>query len=164
MKTIAELSALLGQTLKQQGLKVTCAESCTGGGIAHAITDSEGSSGWFDAGFVTYSNTIKNSVLGVSEHSLSECGAVSEEVVAEMCLGALQQANADIAIATSGIAGPGGGSDEKPVGMVCFGVVFKGKVSTSTEYFSGTRAEVRERSVAHAMRLVIEALETGNTV
>lgn len=164
MNTVAELSALLGLTLKQKGLRVTCAESCTGGGIARAITDTEGSSEWFDAGFVTYSDAIKNSVLGVSEHSLSEYGAVSEEVVGEMSRGALQRAHADIAIATSGIAGPGGGSDEKPVGMVCFGVAFKGKVSTSTEHFSGARAEVRERSVQHALHLVLHTLETENTV
>ncbi len=118
---LRRLSVLAGEKLKAQGRWITCAESCTGGGIAKAITDIAGSSAYFDRGFVTYSNAAKHDLLGVSEATLAAHGAVSEEVVREMAIGALRAARADLALSVSGIAGPDGGSAEKPVGTVWFG-------------------------------------------
>ncbi|MFL0811473.1 MAG: CinA family protein [Agarilytica sp.] len=162
--SIPSLSKTLGNLLFQQRLTITCAESCTGGGVASAITETPGSSAWFNAGVVAYSNDMKQALLGVSERTLSEFGAVSEEVVCEMAIGARDRTRASIGVSTSGVAGPSGGSAEKPIGMVCFGLVVGNKVSASTEYFSGERAEVRSQSVAHALQLVIRALENKSTV
>ncbi|MGP2689815.1 nicotinamide-nucleotide amidase, partial [Serratia nevei] len=120
---LRRLSVLVGEKLKAQGRWITCAESCTGGGIAKAITDIAGSSAYFDRGFVTYSNAAKHDLLGVREATLAAHGAVSEEVVREMAIGALRAAQADLALSVSGIAGPDGGSAEKPVGTVWFGFV-----------------------------------------
>src|SRR5476651_1245601 len=116
-----ELSVEIGSELKAQGLWITCAESCTGGLVAKAITDIAGSSAWFDRGFVTYSNAAKHQLLGVAEVTLHEFGAVSEESVREMAQGALHAAGANLALSISGIAGPDGGTEAKPVGTVWFG-------------------------------------------
>ncbi len=118
--TLGDLALKLGEFLEAGGLTVTTAESCTGGWIAKCITDIPGSSGWFDRGFVTYSNDAKTELLGVSESLLVEHGAVSEDAVRAMAEGALARSRADMAVAVSGIAGPGGGSDDKPVGTVWF--------------------------------------------
>ena len=112
------LASELGATLAARGWRVTCAESCTGGGVACAITEVAGSSRWFETGFVTYANDIKTAVLGVQQTTLATHGAVSEQVVREMALGALERSGADYAIAVSGIAGPEGGTEDKPVGTV----------------------------------------------
>src|SRR5476649_3087640 len=109
-----QLSEQVGNKLKDKGLWITCAESCTGGWVAKAITDIAGSSAWFDRGFVTYSNAAKHELLGVSEATLEQYGAVSEQVVREMAQGVLHAAGADIGLSVSGIAGPDGGSTEKP--------------------------------------------------
>ncbi len=115
-----QLSEKIGRALKARGATVTTAESCTGGWIAKAITDIAGSSAWFERGFVTYSNEAKSQMIGVSEATLRDNGAVSEPVVVEMAIGALRAARADYAISVSGVAGPDGGSVEKPVGTVWF--------------------------------------------
>ncbi|MEE9493691.1 MAG: nicotinamide-nucleotide amidohydrolase family protein [Gammaproteobacteria bacterium] len=132
--------------LKRQRLAV--AESCTGGWLAKVCTDLAGSSQWFECGFVTYSNASKRAMLGVSENVLGEHGAVSLEVVAEMAQGALQNSEAHWSVAISGIAGPGGGSAEKPVGTVCFGWANRGGLTVvSRELFSGGRESVRKQSI-----------------
>lgn len=115
---LMRLSEQVGLALKARGATVTTAESCTGGWLAKAITDTAGSSAWFERGFVTYSNEAKAQMIGVREETLAQHGAVSEPVVVEMAIGALKAARADFAVAISGIAGPDGGSEEKPVGTV----------------------------------------------
>ncbi len=117
---LMRLSEQVGLALKARGATVTTAESCTGGWLAKAITDIAGSSAWFERGFVTYSNEAKAQMIGVREETLAQHGAVSESVVVEMAIGALKAARADFAVAISGIAGPDGGSEEKPVGTVWF--------------------------------------------
>ncbi len=117
-KLLRQLSIAVGNKLKERAAWVTCAESCTGGWVAKTLTDIAGSSAYFDRGFVTYSNQAKHDLLGVKENTLANYGAVSENVVQEMALGALREANADFAIAISGIAGPDGGCAKKPVGTV----------------------------------------------
>jgi len=147
------LSAQIGEALKQRNATVTCAESCTGGWIAKVFTDISGSSAWFERGFVTYSNEAKQELVGVSAASLAQSGAVSEAVVREMAVGARQQSRADYAISVSGIAGPEGGSEDKPVGTVWFG--FAGPddiVMAFRQQFDGDRDAVRRQSVAWALQ------------
>ena len=155
--TIFDLAAALGVQLKQRGWQVTCAESCTGGGVAAAITDIPGSSAWFGAGFVTYSNAHKMRMLGVSEDSLARVGAVSEEVVREMAAGALRAAGADLAVAVSGIAGPDGGTAEKPVGTVWFAWATARSIAAHCHLLAGDRKAVREQAVEVALRGLIDA-------
>jgi nicotinamide-nucleotide amidase len=134
------------------GLRLTVAESCTGGWLAKVITDLPGSSAWFECGYVTYSNRSKQSMLGVTEETLNAHGAVSETTVSEMTQGALKQSCADIALAVSGIAGPDGGSEEKPVGTVCFAWQRQGEAANvSRERFSGDREAVRLQSVRYLL-------------
>ena len=150
----AALELLAGQLINccvTQGKRVTTAESCTGGWITKCITDLPGSSAVLDGGFVTYSNTAKQQNLGVNSITLSEFGAVSELVAAEMAAGALQRSNADIAVAVTGIAGPGGGTAEKPVGTVCFGFAVGDSFDTETLCFNGDRDAVRRATVRHAL-------------
>lgn len=143
---------LLGRQVLERGWMISTAESCTGGEIAAAITGQEGASAWFDSGFVTYSNGAKNKMLGVSELTLLEFGAVSREVVLEMAEGALLAGQADVSVAVSGIAGPGGGTLEKPVGYVWFAWAVKGRMSESVlKQFKGGREKVREQAVAVAL-------------
>lgn len=152
--TYAELRVLskrIGLKLKQENKKITTAESCTGGGIATAITDVAGSSQWFEQGFITYSNQAKVEMLGVSQDTLDAHGAVSEEVVSQMATGAQHKAKADYAIAVSGIAGPSGGTEEKPVGTVCFAWATPNEVITETTHFSGDREEVRIQACFYAL-------------
>jgi len=147
------LSAQIGEKLKQQNATVTCAESCTGGWIAKVFTDISGSSAWFERGFVTYSNDAKQQLVGVRATSLEQYGAVSEAVVREMALGARHAAQADYAISVSGIAGPDGGSAEKPVGTVWFGFAGpQGKTLTFQQHFAGDREAVRRQSVGWALQ------------
>ena len=141
---------------------VTCAESCTGGMIAAALTDIPGSSAAFERGFVTYSNAAKMDILGVSPASLDAFGAVSEAVVEEMASGALKSAKADFAIAVSGIAGPGG-SEHKPEGRVCFALATPQAVFSQTRDFGALgRDAVRSAARDHALQLTREALELGS--
>ncbi|MFJ5459724.1 nicotinamide-nucleotide amidase [Pectobacterium sp. CHL-2024] len=154
---ILRLSALVGEKLKVRGAKLTCAESCTGGWLAKSITDVAGSSGWFDYGFVTYSNLAKQRLVNVNAETLEQHGAVSEAVVNEMSAGALQAAGADFAISVSGVAGPDGGTEEKPVGTVWFGFTDKqGGAFAQTMRFSGDRNAVRLQSVHFALQTLLD--------
>ncbi len=154
------LAQHLGSALTARKWTVCTAESCTGGGIGAAITDIAGSSQWFEAGFITYSNRIKSEVLGVSAELLAEHGAVSEEVVRAMAAGALDRSGADLAIAVSGVAGPGGGSPAKPVGTVCFGWGRRDDLQSQTLNFDGDRAAVRSQTVQQALRYLIEVSQS----
>ena len=152
MSTIPELSIALGATLAARHWTAATAESCTGGLVAGAITDTAGSSGWFDRGFVTYSNEAKIELLGVLPETLDRFGAVSEQTAREMVTGALERSRADIAVAVTGIAGPAGGTADKPVGLVWFAWgVRGGAVEAVSHQFPGDRAAVREASVALAL-------------
>jgi nicotinamide-nucleotide amidase len=147
-----DLATRLGGLLQARGWHVSTAESCTGGLVAGAITDVAGSSGWFERGFVTYSNEAKMDMLGVRAETLAAHGAVSEATAREMAAGALARSAADLVTAVTGIAGPSGGSPEKPVGLVCFAWACRGgAVVSGTRRFGGDRAAVREAAVAVAL-------------
>ena len=161
--TTTALAIELGQSLLARGWQVTTAESCTGGGIAQAITAVAGSSQWFEQGFVTYSNRAKHQQLQVAETSLQEFGAVSSQVVTAMVKGALTQACADIAVAVSGIAGPCGGSEDKPVGTVWIAWADSRQPSSQCFHFKGDRSEVRQQTVVAALQGLIQRLNK-NTV
>lgn len=138
----------------QHGLSVSCAESCTGGLLAGQFTTLAGSSAWFNMSWVTYSNEAKQRLLGVSAEVLQTFGAVSEQTVRQMAQGALQAAQADFAVSISGIAGPDGGSETKPVGTVWFGLANKHGTEASCQHFSGNRDEVRQQAVAFALQFL----------
>lgn len=144
------------QYLKKSNKVMCCAESCTGGMISAAITDIPGSSAVFDRGFVTYSNNAKIDLLGVREETLKDFGAVSTQVAEEMARGAYLNALSDIAVSVTGVAGPDGGSAEKPVGFVCFGVATKEKTISLQKNFEGSRQDIRSQSVDFALQLVLE--------
>ena len=150
---LMQLSEQVGLALKARGATVTTAESCTGGWVAKVITDIAGSSAWFERGFVTYSNEAKAQMIGVREETLAQHGAVSEPVVVEMAIGALKAARADYAVSISGIAGPDGGSAEKPVGTVWVAFASaSGEGITRRECFSGDRDAVRRQATAYALQ------------
>ncbi|WP_247999521.1 nicotinamide-nucleotide amidase [Escherichia marmotae] len=150
---LMQLSEQVGLALKARGATVTTAESCTGGWVAKVITDIAGSSAWFERGFVTYSNEAKAQMIGVREETLAQHGAVSEPVVVEMAIGALKAARADYAVSISGIAGPDGGSEEKPAGTVWFAFASaSGEGITRRECFSGDRDAVRRQATAYALQ------------
>lgn len=161
--SLVAVAAQLGRLLQAGGARIVTAESCTGGLIAALITESAGSSGWFDRGFVTYSNASKVAQLGVGEHTLFRHGAVSEPVVRQMALGALRASRAQVAIAVSGVAGPTGGSPAKPVGTVCLGWAFDpawaegdraaARVFAVSVRFPGDRHSVRMFSARLALRM-----------
>jgi len=154
-----ELSEKIGSALKSHGLMLATAESCTGGGVAQAITDVAGSSAWFERGFVTYSNLAKQQMLKVSEATLKQHGAVSEATVREMAEGALNNSAAHVALAVSGIAGPGGGTPDKPVGTVWFAWGLKnGEILAKRFQFSGNRTEIRRQAVQVALQGVVNIL------
>ena len=162
MPDLSDLSQQLANALLLKQKQLAVAESCTGGWLAKCLTDIAGSSRWFDRGFVTYSNAAKQEMLGVQPATLEREGAVSEAVVCEMAAGALQHSTADISIAISGIAGPGGGVPGKPVGTVCFGLATKEKpYQSDTQYFEGDREAVRRQSVAYALSRLTHVLEHG---
>lgn len=149
---LRELGAKLGDRLRAAGLTVAAAESCTGGWIAKCITDIAGSSEWFDRGFVTYSDEAKMELLGVSRSVLAEHGAVSEDAVRAMTEGALERSRADLAVSVSGVAGPGGGTEEKPVGTVWFCWQRRGgEPMVRAVPFDGDRDTVRRESVKAAL-------------
>ncbi|MCP5088861.1 MAG: CinA family protein [Rhodobacteraceae bacterium] len=147
------------QSCRQLGWHVATAESCTGGMIAAALTEIPGSSDVFDRGFVTYSNRAKQDMLGVLASTLDARGAVSEEVAAEMAVGALANSNADIAVSITGIAGPGG-SEHKPEGRVCFGVAIRGanSITETLEYGAIGRDRVRNAACVHALRALLKSV------
>ncbi|SFN57779.1 nicotinamide-nucleotide amidase [Xenorhabdus japonica] len=161
-KILNQLSIELGKRLKQRKLSVTCVESCTGGWIAKVLTDIAGSSAYFNRSFVTYSNDAKHEMLGVSPESLARFGAVSEQVVKEMAAGALIAAKADVSVAVSGIAGPDGGSEEKPTGTVWFGFAFHVDEDIQTvtyrQHFSGDRDTVRLQAVIFSLKTLLEEI------
>jgi len=158
-KTVQELALLLGEKLTQEGLVVATAESCTGGGVAYAMTEIAGSSLWFDRSFVTYSNDAKMQMLAVDKIALDEFGAVSEPVAQQMASNAVKYSEADISVAISGIAGPGGGSEDKPVGTVCFSWYnAHGGEKTGTYLFVGNRSEIRTQAIRLALTGLIEII------
>ena len=149
---LLKLAEQLAQTLKMAGLSLATAESCTGGGLAYVLTAIPGSSLWFERGFVSYSNLAKREMLGVKTETLARHGAVSEAVARAMAEGALTHSHADLAVAITGIAGPGGGTQDKPVGMVCFAWARRRQDARSvTLHFPGDRTAVRRQSVAAAI-------------
>jgi nicotinamide-nucleotide amidase len=153
---LLKLAAELGAALKQRGWMLALAESCTGGMAAQYITAIAGSSAWFERGFVTYSNAAKMDMLGVSLATLDQYGAVSEQTAKEMAQGALAQSRAHIAAAITGIAGPDGGTPDKPVGTVCFAWADKNGISASTVRFSGDRHAVRLQAVNHCLQGLLQ--------
>ena len=158
--SLESLATRAGARLKERGLKLATAESCTGGWIAQAVTAIAGSSDWFERGFVTYSNQAKRELLGVRARTLSRHGAVSEVTAREMAAGALARSRAQVAIAVTGVAGPGGGTRRKPVGTVCFAWSRKRRAPESVvRRFSGSREGIRRQSVAFALRGLLERLE-----
>ena len=153
------LAKRVGIVLKRRGLMLATAESCTGGWVSEAVTMVPGSSDWFERGFVTYTYISKREMLGVREATLEKHGAVSEEVVREMAQGAIARSHAQVAVAVSGVAGPSGGTRDKPVGTVCFAWnTKKGKLKSATKRFAGNREAVRRQSVEHALEGVLAIL------
>ena len=152
----------LAHLLLSQSLKLAAAESCTGGLISAACTDLAGSSAWFERGFITYANEAKTEMLGVEEHLLQRFGAVSEPVARAMVTGALAHSHARVAVAVTGVAGPTGGSPEKPVGTVWFGFAVPGQVLTEMRHFEGDRAHVRHATVQHAFARLVQLLNTSS--
>ena len=162
MSELTELSNKLSRLLLERKKHLAVAESCTGGWLAKCLTDIAGSSDWFERGFVTYSNAAKQDMLGVAAPTLAADGAVSEAVVREMVRGVLVHAPVDIAVAISGIAGPGGGSPDKPVGTVCFAWAERGGgAEAATCHFDGERESVRYQAVQYALVRLIAMLEHG---
>lgn len=159
MDNLNELATQVGQALQKKRWFLATAESCTGGGIAQAITDIPGSSDWFDCGFVTYSNTSKSELLDISPALIAQHGSVSEEIAAAMAEGAVSVSDAHVAISTTGIAGPSGAVPGKPVGTVCFGWSHGEAAHTERLVFSGDRSAVREQAVAHALKGLLRYLE-----
>ncbi|MGD8498985.1 MAG: nicotinamide-nucleotide amidase [Chromatiales bacterium] len=157
---LEDLSRTLGELLSGRGWTLASAESCTGGWLAKVVTDIAGSSQWFERGFVTYSNESKRDLVGVGAATLDEHGAVSEATVREMARGALSHSRADISVAISGVAGPGGGSPDKPVGTVWFAWARRDgrllRLLSERRQLPGDRAEVRRLAVAHALEGLLE--------
>ena len=149
---------LAADLLIKRDFKLATAESCTGGLIAAACTDLAGSSVWFERGFVSYANEAKTEMLGVDKSLLQRFGAVSEPVVRAMVTGALAHSHAQVAVAVTGVAGPTGGSAEKPVGTVWFGFAVPGQVVTELKHFDGDRGQVRAATVQHAFARLVELL------
>lgn len=154
--TLLELAVRVGESLQARGWILATAESCTGGWIAEAVTAISGSSAWFDTGFVTYSNAAKMRLLGVPAATLDQHGAVSTPVVEAMVSGALANSGANVAVAVSGIAGPTGGSPEKPVGTVCLAWAWPGQgIFSETCHFDGDRTGIRRHTVIHALNKIL---------
>lgn len=157
-RLLDQLAIQAGVALADKSLMLATAESCTGGLVAAAITDVSGSSGWFERGFVTYSNEAKSTMLGVPAKLIRDHGAVSEEVARAMAEGALLNSRAQVALAVTGVAGPNGGTPDKPVGMVCFGWSNRITTHTETQRFRGDRGQIRRQAAEHAMRGLLELI------
>ena len=163
LKELESLSAELGALLIEKNYFFTTAESCTGGWVGQSLTSVPGSSSWYGCGFITYSNIAKRKILDVSKDTLISHGAVSQEVVEEMVNGALKKSKANLGVAISGIAGPGGGTSERPVGTVCLAWKLNDLPASSvTEVFKGSREEVRFKSVSKALMEAINLLKKDN--
>lgn len=158
MDTLPLVEQLATQLLRRQWM-LTTAESCSGGLIAAACTDLSGSSNWFERGFVTYSNAAKTELLGVPATLIAQHGAVSEPVARAMAEGALRHSAAQVAVAVTGVAGPTGGTPDKPVGLVWFGFALPGRVLSEQMHFAGDRAAVRVATVHHALSRLVELLD-----
>jgi nicotinamide-nucleotide amidase len=156
---ITQLAQRLGNKLSTKGWQITCAESCTGGGVGYAITSISGSSAWFKKGFITYSNDAKQELLGVSEETLILHGAVSAQTVEKMAKGAAKNANAEVAIAISGVAGPDGGTLNKPVGTVWFGFYINGQSISQKLMITGDRQAVRIKAIEFALSNTLMLLQ-----
>lgn len=152
----------LKQQLMAKALYVATCESCTGGMIAAALTDISGSSAFFDRSFVTYSNNAKIDMVGLNEDIINKHGAVSLESAEAMAKGALMNSIADIAIAVTGIAGPSGGTPQKPVGLVCFGIATKNNSSAFIKHFDGDRANVRSQTVTESLKILLKEAKQFN--
>lgn len=152
------LAAKVGKRLEASGGMLVTAESCTGGWVSQVVTAVPGSSAWFERGFVTYANAAKQEMLGVRKSTLKKHGAVSEETAREMAKGALRRSGGTLAVAVTGIAGPSGGSDAKPVGTVCFAFATSRRISSETRHFKGNRESVRRQSVVRALEGLLETL------
>ncbi|MEK9720919.1 MAG: nicotinamide-nucleotide amidohydrolase family protein [Quisquiliibacterium sp.] len=160
---VVALAARFGKLLLERQLTAVTVESCTGGLIARALTETAGSSAWFDRGWVTYSNQAKTQMVGVQADALQRFGAVSEQVALQMAGGGLACSQAGIALAVTGIAGPTGGSPEKPVGTVCFGwAVRGGQAHSQTVRFVGDRTQVRLQAAQHALACAMQILADGS--
>ena len=156
---LTQLAEKLGDCLRQRNMKLATAESCTGGWLGKVLTDVRGSSDWFVASLVTYSNVAKQAVLGVKGSTLQEFGAVSGDTVLEMTYGVFDQLDVDVALSISGIAGPGGGTEEKPVGLVWIGWGRNGKpVFAQSYHFDGDREAVRRQAVRQALLILMDLL------
>lgn len=153
-----ELAVRTAEQLLKHGLSITTAESCTGGWIAKILTDVPGSSGWFERGFVTYSNEAKQDMLGVQASTLQQHGAVSEEVIRQMASGALRNSRADVSVAVSGIAGPGGGTTDKPLGTVWLAWAAGENLKTLHVHLSGERSRIREQAVELALQGALDII------
>jgi nicotinamide-nucleotide amidase len=157
---LIRLARELGDKLLARGWMLATAESCTGGWVGQLLTALPGSSQWYERGFITYANAAKTEMLGVPAGLIEAHGAVSEEIAGAMAAGALKHSHAQATLAISGIAGPGGGSPQKPVGLVCYGWALKdGTLMSSTCRLDGDREEIRSRAVAAALRGLIDLLE-----
>jgi nicotinamide-nucleotide amidase len=159
-----DLAAIAGKSLRERGLALALAESCTGGLLAQRLTNIPGASDFFLGGVVTYANAAKVKQLGVREETLQSFGSVSEACAMEMADGALRAFNADVALAITGVAGPGGGTDEKPVGTVWIAISMHGEVTARRLRFGGDRAEIRTRATQAALALLMESLESAGLV
>lgn len=160
LPTLASLAAELGQTLHKAKLKLATAESCTGGGLGFFITHIPGCSAWYERGFITYSNEAKIEQLGVNPATLNAHGAVSEATAREMAEGGLKHSRADLCLSITGIAGPEGGTPEKPVGTVWMAIAEKNKTTfTDHAVFSGERQAVREAAIAKALSLLLKIVQ-----
>jgi nicotinamide-nucleotide amidase len=157
--SLTQLATVAGARLKSRGARLVTAESCTGGWVAQAVTSVAGSSDWFERGYVSYSNAAKREQLGVAAATLERHGAVSEETAREMALGALARVPGTVALAITGVAGPGGGTAAKPVGTVCFAWAANGTARSETRRFEGDRESVRRQSVTHALQGLIGLLD-----
>lgn len=156
---LEELAEELGKILIQRGLMLVSAESCTGGWIGRTVTSIPGSSKWYERGFITYSNNSKSEMLGVNHRSLEKFGAVSEQIATEMAAGAISNSCAQVSIAVTGIAGPGGATEGKPVGMICHSWAIKdGLARTAVCFLEGERESIRKQAVAIALQGTINLL------
>lgn len=155
-KTITQLANAVGKQFKNRGWKIITAESCTGGGLAYALTSIAGSSGWFDRGLITYSNASKEELLGVSPLTLATFGSVSAQTAQEMAEGALRRNQVQVSIALTGIAGPDGGTLDKPLGTVWMACASEMAATQVTHYlFSGNRTHVREQAIKTALQILL---------
>ncbi len=157
--TLEELAEKIGDSLLSRSEMLVTAESCTGGWVSMLVTSIAGSSTWFDRGFVSYSNEAKQEMLAIDKQVIEIHGAVSEETARSMVQGAVENSHAQTGLSVTGIAGPSGGSDEKPVGTVCFGWLLNGQCATETCHFSGDREQIREQSVRYVLTGMLARLE-----